>query len=82
MQCTGLRCVSTMLKGLREWTDRLPLGPWGLGERELGVPGRMMLKVVREEFWEGLLAEETTGRMITSVSRPVACHEGSQLLLL
>lgn len=41
-----------------------------------------MLKVVREEFWEGLLAEETTVRMITSASRPVACHEVSELLLL
>lgn len=81
VQCTGPRCVSATLKGHREWKDRLPLGPCR-GKRELGVPGRTMLKVVKEEFWEGLLAEETTGRMIASVSRPVVCHEGSELLLL
>lgn len=82
MQCTGLRWVTTMLKGHREWTDRLPLGPWewGVG-KELVVPGRMMSKVVREEFWEGRLAEETTSRMITSASKAVACHGGSELLL-
>lgn len=54
--------MSTVLKGHREWRDKLPLVPWGWGGRELSVPGRRVLKPDREKVWEGLLAEETDGR--------------------
>lgn len=70
-------------QGSQRMDRQTPTGILGVGVgKELGIPGRMMWKVIRDEFWEGLLAEETTGRMITSASRPVACHGGSELLLL